>query len=128
MHLSPAVSFVRMFYNETEPNIDPDGGDSEYQARMILSSKSFRWLYEREWRMFAPQGKNRYHDVATVTCVYLGSRISDDDRTTIIHRLAPLNINTQSMTIKKYSMRFEERRSALFLKCPVLEAAYQPRD
>lgn len=48
------VTFVRMFYNETEPTIHRTTDDPGQLAKMVLSYKNYRWLYEREWRMFAP--------------------------------------------------------------------------
>lgn len=106
-HLPEQLSFVRMFYNETAPTLHRTSTDIEHEARMILSYKNYRWLYEREWRMFAPLGKARYKRTACVTRIYLGSRITDLDRQMIIDRLAPLKIKTHSMTIRKYSISFD---------------------
>jgi hypothetical protein len=55
-------------------------------------AKNYRWLYEREWRMFAPLGKAQYDNVRAVTAVYLGSRIRDSHRDKIVDKLASLNI------------------------------------
>jgi hypothetical protein len=101
------VHFVRMFYNETEPTIHRASDDPGKLAKMVLSYKSYKWLYEREWRMFAPLGKAYYRDTASVTRVYLGSRVSDQDRTKIMTRLKQLKIKTRDMTIDKYSISFE---------------------
>jgi hypothetical protein len=74
--LPPNVNFVRLFYNETEPTIHRTSKGPGQLAKMVLSYKNYRWLYEREWRMFAPLGKAHYEDAASVTRVYLGSRIN----------------------------------------------------
>jgi hypothetical protein len=105
--MAEGVSFVRMFYNETEPNVHRTHEDGDRIAKMILSYKNHRWLYEREWRMFAALGKAYYRDTASVTSVYLGSRITDSDRDKITDRLSRLRIKTHIMTIKKYSISFE---------------------
>lgn len=101
------VNFVRMFYNETEPTIHRTSEDPGQLAKMVLSYKNYRWLYEREWRMFAPLGKAHYQDAACVTRVYLGSRIKDGDRNRITNRLKQLKIKIREMTIDKYSISFE---------------------
>jgi len=100
------VHFVRMFYNETEPTIHRTNDDPGQLAKMVLSYKSYKWLYEREWRMFAPLGKAYYRNIASVTRVYLGSRISDHDRNEILKKLKPLKIKVREMAIDKYSISF----------------------
>jgi hypothetical protein len=101
------ISFVRMFYNETEPTIHRTRKEPSNLAKMVLSYKNYRWLYEREWRMFAPQGRAYYRNTSCVTDVYLGSRISDAHREETTNRLKPLKIKLRNMTIKKYSISFE---------------------
>ena len=100
-----------MFYNETEPTIHRTSDDPGQLAKMVLSYKNHRWLYEREWRMFAPLGKAYYQDTASVTRIYLGSRITDRDQDRIANKLQQLNIKTRDMTINKYSISFESSRS-----------------
>jgi hypothetical protein len=103
------VAFVRMFYDETEPTLHRSSAPHNDLARRVLSYKNHRWLYEREWRLFAPaQGKVYYRDQDCVTTVYLGSRISDQHRNSIVRRLAALNIKSRNMLIKKYSIGFEK--------------------
>lgn len=105
--LPDEITFVRMFYNETEPTIHPSHRDHGQVAKMIFSYKNYRWLYEREWRMFASLGKGFYRDTECVTRVYLGSRIKDSHRNKIIRRLKQLKIKTSQMKIDKYSISFE---------------------
>jgi hypothetical protein len=103
------VRFVRMFYNETVPTIHRSNKDPSQLARMVLSYKNYRWLYEREWRMFAPLGEAPYKHAACVARVYLGSRMKDGDRDRITKRLKHLGIKTRSMKIDKYSISFEAK-------------------
>jgi Protein of unknown function (DUF2971) len=98
------VTFVRMFYNETVPAVslsDPE------PAKMVLSYKNYRWLYEREWRMFGPLGMVSYADAECVTGVYLGSRMRDAHRKRITDMLGRLKIPAHDMTIDQYSIGFE---------------------
>jgi hypothetical protein len=100
------VSFVRMYYNEEVPKV-LRSHDLVGNAKMILSYKNHRWLYEREWRMFAPLGPARYGDIGCVARVYLGSRITPDCRGHITRKMTHLNIETREMSIKKYSLSLE---------------------
>jgi hypothetical protein len=106
-HLGDQVNFVRMFYDEKAPIITRTGAGPENLAKMILSHKSYRWQYEREWRMFAGLGKTCYRNVDCVTRVYLGYRISRGNRARITRILKRLQIEKKEMTIKKYFIRFE---------------------
>ena len=68
--------------------------------------KNYRWLYEREWRMFARPSKAFYHDVAWVRRVYLGSRMDPEHRTRILTVFNRLGIKALRMKIDAYSIRF----------------------
>jgi len=105
--LGDDVRFVRMYYNETEPMIRSAATEPERLAKMVLSYKYYRWLYEREWRMFASLGKACYHKVECVARVYLGSRIDPTYKKRIRRRLKPLGIKTKDMTIEEYFISFE---------------------
>jgi hypothetical protein len=102
------ISFVRMYYDETIPMVHRSSKDPNQLAKMLLSYKNYRWLYEREWRMFAGQGKVYYRDTACVTKVYLGSRISDADKKKIDKALSRSDIVVKPMTIDKYFIAFED--------------------
>lgn len=106
-NLGKDVTFVRMYYNELAPTIRRTDKGPSHLARMILSYKNYRWLYEREWRMFAPLGSAHYRKTNCVSRVYLGSRITEADRHEITNVLNRLNIEIQDMTIDKYSISFE---------------------
>src|SRR2546421_579025 len=62
------------------PTVYRTSKDPSELAKMVLSYKNYRWLYEREWRMFAQQGKIHYRDTHCVTHVYFGSRTSSRDK------------------------------------------------
>lgn len=77
-------------------------------ARMVLSYKNYRWLYEREWRMFAHQAKALYRRVNCVSHVYLGSQMSQTRQEEVAIRLRALNIKVSVMVIDEYSIGFEK--------------------
>ena len=104
--LANNVDFVRMYYNESVPIIGKTKKPASELARKILSYKNYRWLYEREWRMFAPQGKAFYTNPHCVTHVYLGSRMDPTDAQKVTTKLTPLKIKTITMFVKKYSIIF----------------------
>ena len=105
--LSEDATFVRMYYNEMVPTVSHGRHEPEDVAKMVLSYKNYRWLYEREWRMFASLGKATYRDKSCVTHVYLGSRIARDKRKRIVSAMKALDIKTDDMKIEKYSITFE---------------------
>jgi len=106
-NLSDEVSFVRMYYNEDVPIVRHSRQEPGDVAKMVLSYKNYRWLYEREWRMFAPLGKANYGDKSCVTHVYLGSRIDADKRARIIRAMKSLKIPTDDLRIDRYAITFE---------------------
>jgi hypothetical protein len=105
--LANNVDFVRMYYNENVPIIGKTKKPANELARKILSYKNYRWLYEREWRMFAPQGKAFYTNRNCVMRVYVGSRMDPAHAHLVTSKLTPLKIKTITMSVKKYSIVFE---------------------
>ena len=106
-HLPDHARFVRMYYNENVPNVGLTKRPPIEPAKMVLSYKNHRWLYEREWRMFAEQGNARYRNPNCIVRVYTGSRTSSDQRRQIEARLGPLKIPLSTMVLSGYSMTFD---------------------
>ena len=100
------VNFVRMFYDEHGPTVFRSKKPPTELAKMVLSYKNYRWLYEREWRMFAKRGKISYGKRNCVTHVYLGYRMKSFERNKIQSALRKLKISTSLMTIQRYSIKF----------------------
>jgi hypothetical protein len=98
------VCFVRMFYSEKQPTIHRDHADL---AKMVLSYKSYKWLYEREWRMFATTDRASYDKVNCVRSVRLGVRMPVRLRKQLSRRLNDLGIIVTCMSIRKYKMSFD---------------------
>lgn len=87
-YLDKRTEFVRLSYLEKAPTLLANK-TIEFSARRFLSCKSYKWLYEREWRMFAPQGIVTYTTVKCVRRVYLGSRISKHNKVKVLSKLKP---------------------------------------
>ena len=109
-NLEDNVTFVRMSYTEKVLTVHRPNMEIDSLAKMVLSNKNYRWLHEREWRMFATPGEVRYRDRSCVTHVYLGSRMEEHDRQRVKHQLLPLHISVSEMTIDKYSISFKTNR------------------
>ena len=105
-NLAKEVSFVRIYYDEKVPVIRRGKKSASELAKLVLSYKNYRWLYEREWRTFGPLGKVSHEDSSCVDRVFLGSRMSDDDRHAIKRVLTRLSIKMIEMKISKYSISF----------------------
>lgn len=103
------IEFVRMYYDESMPTIRKRGTSAEEAAKMVLSCKNYRWLYEREWRMFSSQGMTFYRQQKCVTRVYVGARMEPGEREGLAARLRPLKIPMSEMAVKRYSLAFEPR-------------------
>jgi|HubBroStandDraft_6_1064221.scaffolds.fasta_scaffold322229_2 hypothetical protein len=106
-YLPADASFVRVFYNEEVPNVGLTKRSPDELAKMVLSYKNHRWLYEREWRMFADQGKVFYSNRKCVARVYIGLRIDSDKRDKIEKRLESLKIPVSTMGVRGYSINFK---------------------
>ncbi len=75
--LNDQCSFVRVSYEE-DPCMVTQGRLSDGEiAQRILSSKSHRWLYEREWRLFCPSQGRLELGANCISRVYFGNRITD---------------------------------------------------
>ena len=72
----------------------------------MLSYKNYKWLYEREWRMFANPGKAYYRRIDCVARAYIGSRMDPGARSHAIALLKSLKIKTRYMVINEYFLDF----------------------
>jgi Protein of unknown function (DUF2971) len=105
-NLKGNVSFTRMFYNESVPTIHRSKKSPSDLAKMVLSYKSYRWSYEREWRMFCLQERASYKDQC-ISSVYLGSRMDDRTKQRLVAKLAQLKIKMRQVVIGKYFIDFK---------------------
>jgi hypothetical protein len=107
--LETGAQFVRVDYRDRAPHL-LSGKEAGYLAKRVLSCKSFRWLYEREWRMFSTQRVASYKYPKAVQCVYLGFRIDPHHRTKIEARMKSHGIRTSRMSLDRYTMEFERAK------------------
>jgi hypothetical protein len=79
--LSSGIDIVKMNYSEDPPVLLRNSESPEERAKLSLSYKTLRWSQEREWRIFSmDQGKQRYGNISTVSGVYIGARVGDEER------------------------------------------------
>ena len=105
-NLADDVSFARIQYSDRAPTVPKTLGH-EQMAKRILSYKNYRWVYEREWRMFGPRGAVNYTLHKCVRRVYLGSQISKINQDVISRRLTKMRIDVKVMSLDNYLMSFE---------------------
>jgi hypothetical protein len=113
-HLPDGVSFSRLYYNEEVPKVglSKNPRDDKETAKTILSFKNYRWLYEREWRLFADIGLAFYNEPRCIARVYIGSRVAEKHRNRIERELKQLKIPCQVQKLDGYEMRFERGTKA----------------
>ncbi|PRD41362.1 hypothetical protein C5748_21995 [Phyllobacterium phragmitis] len=99
--------FVRMSYNEDPPVLLADRKTIIDKAKLTLSSKSVRWMSEREWRLITPgYGAAHYDDIKCVFRIYLGSRVEAKIEKKVRQEMAALNIPVLKMRIDMYKIGF----------------------
>jgi hypothetical protein len=91
------VVFTRISYTEEKPVVRSTTRDVMALAKRVLSVKKRSWLYEREWRMFAPKGRAKYLHTSSIKFVYLGSRMAAATRRKVKTRLNAAGIVTRDM-------------------------------
>jgi hypothetical protein len=107
-------TFSRLFYTENPPELDLADPDKETNVRRVLSSKSQKWAYEREWRIFTTQmGAILYGNPQVVRTIYVGNRMPYQHQERIRELGERLNIEVSNMDLYGYQVRFDntgERR------------------
>jgi Protein of unknown function (DUF2971) len=103
-YLPARVTFSRVYYNEEAPEVarSKRRRNLEETAKRILSYKNYRWLYEREWRMFANVGKVYYRNVHCIARVYIGANVDINQKRRIERLLKELSIPCQIQEIDAY--------------------------
>jgi hypothetical protein len=112
--LEENAAFSRLFYTETPPKLDLGKNDLETDVRRVLSSKSHRWGYEREWRMFTPQvGRMAYRNRGTVRTIYFGHRIDTEIRRTVERMARHHGIDCSDMQLDGYRVSFDNTEARI---------------
>lgn len=99
-------ALARVAYSERPHYLGlKDMRNRDDRARAVLSAKSLKWAYEREWRLFSPQPGHAHHGSNGAATVYLGMRMTDADRRAISRRLAGTGIGVRRTLVDGYSLR-----------------------
>ena len=107
--LSDEHEFVRMAYNEKPPVLLYKEKSAERLARLALSTKTVRWMNEREWRLLRPsRGQAPYRQIDCVSRVYLGTRVRPEDRAEVVGAMKELKIPVFEMRVDRYALTFRE--------------------
>lgn len=102
------AQFTRLFYSESQPRLNLTRADLETSVRRVLSSKSQKWSYEREWRLFASQaGAIYYNNESVIKTIYVGSRIDSRIKKIISQRTQRINITISEMNLRGYRIAFD---------------------
>jgi hypothetical protein len=100
------MNFTRLFYSDKQPEVGQQKAKLR-DANKVLSFKSQKWLYEREWRLFSRTEIAEYRSVDCVSAVYLGSRCSAGDSRDVFERVRRIQVPVKIMKLEKYSIEFE---------------------
>jgi len=102
-------ALVRVAYSDEVPQLRDAASDNETAVRAILSTKSARWLYEREWRAFsATRGAVSYRSRA-VTRLIMGSRIAPEDAHEIQEVAEEIGVPVHRVEVKGYRLSVGSR-------------------
>lgn len=104
-------AFTRLFYTERPPHLKVANVEFETAVRRILSSKSQKWAYEREWRLFTDEMRRiAYHPPKVVTHIYIGSRMPEPIQDEIRTRMRAAKVRITKMDLSGYRVRFDPIR------------------
>lgn len=103
--LPDECALARVAYGDKPYYVGLGAHKEHDRARAILSTKSTKWSYEREWRLFAPNSGRAQYANDSVSCIYLGARMSSADQDRIVDRLKLLGIDVQRTEVDGYSIK-----------------------
>jgi hypothetical protein len=109
--LPDEYEFIRMTYSERPPVLLRSKKSPDEMAKLALSTKTLRWMTEREWRLIGPSsGKVMYKTANCVAHVYLGARIAAEHRKKLRRALKDKEIPVSEMEVNKYAISFRDLR------------------
>lgn len=103
--LCDGTSLAKIAYGDRPYYLDLHGLRREDRARAILSTKSLKWSYEREWRLFAERSGPAQHGARSIPTVYLGMRMDPADRQIIRDTLGAAAIRLRDIEIDGYRVK-----------------------
>lgn len=111
--LPESCALSRIAYGDKPYHLHSAALRQEDRARAILSTKSLRWSYEREWRLFANETGPAHFTTDAVSSVYLGARMADRDRRLVRRRLESMGVAMRDTFIEGFTVKRSGRiRSA----------------
>jgi len=111
--LPDSCALSRVVYADRPFHLHTAALQQEARERAILSTKSLKWSYEREWRLFADETGPIHFNTGAVSSVYLGARMEDEDRRLIRQRLESIGVASRETFIEGFSVkRSAKMRSA----------------
>ena len=96
-----------MTYSEDMYQLSLTDSTREETARQILSYKSHRWLYEREWRLFKQEPGRLNLAGNCVSHVFVGDRMKRPQIAKLKSRLKLRKIPISQMQLDGYSVAFQ---------------------
>lgn len=107
--LPSEYKFARISYTENTLLLSNKSATAQEAAERILSHKSYRWLYEREWRLLSPWRGITPLPSGAVSHVYFGRRLKERQHSMLKKMLEKEKIPCSQMSINGYSIRFTSR-------------------
>jgi Protein of unknown function (DUF2971) len=104
--LNHSHEFARVSYDERVYKVGKRNADESDLAKKILATKSDRWLYEREWRLFSPTKEKLHQGAKAISRVYFGNRISSDAKFQLVSLLQTIGVRWRQMDISGYRIQF----------------------
>ncbi|WP_223999047.1 DUF2971 domain-containing protein [Aureimonas sp. SA4125] len=103
------ATLARMAYGEQPQTVEVSGRDEGEHARAILSTKSLKWVYEREWRLFVTSRGQAGYEPGAVRHVWLGARMQPDIKNRVQSRVELMNIEVHETRVDGYLVRKARR-------------------
>jgi len=104
--LGDGACFVRLGYSEQPCRVSSNALSEPDTAMKILSTKSHRWLYEREWRLFCSRTGRQPISQDSISRVFLGSKMNSRVRSRVTQHLTGAGIGHMAMKIDGYEITF----------------------
>lgn len=103
--LPESCALSRIAYGDKPYHLHSTAFRQQDRARAILSTKSLRWSYEREWRLFAEETGRAHFNTDAVSSVYLGARMADGDRRLVRRRLESIGVAIRDTLIEGFTVK-----------------------
>ncbi len=100
-------ALVRMTYSEDLCQLSLNAPSDRTAPHQVLSYKSHRWLYEREWRLFKSRPGKLPIARGCISHVFVGERMDHVEREKLKRALGPTGIPISGMQLDGYAIAFD---------------------